>query len=45
MINTKGKVKRSGIEFEMLINEDGEVDDDELERFVDEEDEEREVAI
>ena len=44
MINTKGKAKRSGIEFDMLINEDGEVDDAQLERFVDEDDEEREIA-
>ena len=28
----------------MLINDDGEIDDAELERFVDEDDEEREIA-
>ena len=38
-IDTKVPAKRPAIEFKKLINDDGEIDDLELERFVDEEDE------
>lgn len=44
-IDTKVPAKRKVIEFDMLINDDGEVDDAELERFVDEDDELRDIAV